>query len=87
LIAGESFELFKGRASRGPFFGALLKPDTGVGFARLEKIYEYHIRMGTWRFGNRFDLGGHFAFVRCQENSRIGPRVGPWHQGIQEGDA
>jgi hypothetical protein len=34
------------------FFGALLLVKTGVGFARLEKIYEYYVRMGIGRLGS-----------------------------------
>jgi hypothetical protein len=50
-------------------FAALLSAKAGVGLARLDKIYERYICMGTGRHGSRFDSGGHFGFIWRQENS------------------
>jgi hypothetical protein len=49
-------------------FAALLLAKAGVAFERLDKIYEYFIRMGDWRHGTDYHPGGRFDFVRLQEN-------------------
>jgi hypothetical protein len=49
-------------------FAALLSAKAGVSLARLDKIYEYLVRMGDWRHGTDYHPGGRFDFVRLQEN-------------------
>jgi hypothetical protein len=50
-------------------FAALLLPPAGVGLARLDKIYEYHVCMGNRRHGTHRHCGGRSDFFRLKENS------------------